>query len=148
MQCNVETKIFSSPLPTKTLLCFLQIFFDYYKWWTLVVFLQRGAGLLLGKFNQRLVYDLYFKNRLKKIKYLDKVKKGPIKMLKIYKTLNTDLKTIYNHNSYKKNMAGRVCFQRKRQLQLLRIGMSNLRTSLKKHLMKTFVGFMNFSDDF
>ena len=28
------------------------------------------------------------------------------------------------------------------------IGMSSLRTLLKKYLMKTFVGFMNFSDDF
>ena len=147
MQCNVETKIFSSPLPTKTLLCFLQIFFDYYKWWTQVVFLQRGAGLLLGKFNQRLVYDLYFKNRIKKIKYLDKVKKDPIKMLKIYKTLNTDVKTIYNHNSYKRCGRASILLAEEK-VTVVNIGMSSLRTSLKKCLMKTFVGFINFSDDF
>ena len=148
MQCNVETKLFSSPLPTKTLLCFLQIFFDYYRWWTLVVCLWRGVGLLLRKFNQRLVYDLYFKNRLKKIKYLDKVKKDPIKMLKIYKTLNTDLKTIYNHNSYKKKYGRAGMLLAEETITVVRIGMSSLRTSLKKYLMKTFVGFMNFSDDF
>ena len=31
-------------------------------------------------------------------------------MLKIYKTLNTDLKTIYNHNSYKKIQQGGYAF--------------------------------------
>ena len=47
---------------------------------------------------------------MKKIKYLGKVKKDTIKMLKICKTLYTDLKTIYNHNSYKKKWQGEYAF--------------------------------------
>ena len=47
---------------------------------------------------------------MKKIKYFGKVKKDTIKMLKICKTLYTDLKTIYNHNSYKKIWQGEYAF--------------------------------------
>ena len=68
-------------------------------------------------------------------------------MLKIYKTLNTDVKTIYNHNSYKR--CGRASMLlAEEKVTVVNIGMSSLRTSLKKCLMKTFVGFINFSDDF
>ena len=46
----------------------------------------------------------------KTIKYLDKVKKDSLKMLKIYNVLNTELKKIYDYNPYKKLWQGEyVC---------------------------------------
>ena len=56
-----------------------------------------------------LIYVIKIESK-KAIKYLDKVKKDPLKVLKIYNALNTELKRIYEYNPHKKNMAGGIYF--------------------------------------
>ena len=51
-----------------------------------------------------MVFDLHFKNRIKKKKKQlnTKTKKDPVKMWKIYTALNSDFKKIYDYDAYKK----------------------------------------------
>ena len=46
----------------------------------------------------------------KTIKYSEKIKKDPLKVLNIYSVLNTELKMIYEFDPYKKIMAEGICF--------------------------------------
>ena len=46
----------------------------------------------------------------KTIKYSEKIKKDPLRVLNIYSVLNTELKKIYEYDPYKKILAGEICF--------------------------------------
>ena len=71
-----------------------------------------------------------------------------MKMLKIYNTLNTDLKSVHNHNLNEKNYGRARMFLPEETVAVVSVRMWNLKTLLKKCLMKIFVGFIYFSDDF
>ena len=89
----------------------MQNFVSYYKWWTLVLFFKKVPGCCRENLLRDwcLIYVIKIESK-KTVKYLDKVKKDPLKVLKIHHAWDTELKRIYEYNPYKKNMAGGIYF--------------------------------------
>ena len=62
------------------------------------------------------------------MKYLDKVKKDLLKMLRIYNVSNTELKKIYECDPYKKNYGRGNMFLVEEIITVVNVGVSGLRT--------------------
>ena len=62
------------------------------------------------------------------MKYLDKVKKDTLKMLRIYNVSNTELKKIYECDPYKKNYGRWNMLLVEEIITVVNVGVSGLRT--------------------
>ena len=82
-----------------------------------------------GCCRENLIRDWCYKNRIEKtMKYLDKVKKDLLKMLRIYNVSNTELKKIYEFDPYKKNYGRGNMFLVEEIITVVNAGVSGLRT--------------------
>lgn len=63
----------------------------------------------------------------KTTKYLDKVKNDPLKMLKIYYVLSTELKKIYEYDLYIRNYCRGNMFSVEEIITVMNVGVSGLR---------------------
>ena len=62
------------------------------------------------------------------MKYLDKVKKDTLKMLRIYNVSNTELKKVYECDPYKKNYDRGNMLLVEEIITVVNVGVSGLRT--------------------
>ena len=82
-----------------------------------------------GCCRENLIRDWCYKNRIEKtMKYLDKVKKDTLKMLRIYNVSNTELKKIYECDPYKKNYGRGNMLLVEEIITVVNVGVSGLRT--------------------